>query len=571
MRIALSALFIFLSNYCLAQNQKIVLKISGLPRQISNQNLSNYSDSLSAYKAIKKEISSLQFIGYFNADVATLKWNKDTLNAKIITGDLTRGIYFKNGNLSQEVIIEADLKDKLEKKRALPLQTLNKIYETLLSHYENNGYPFAEVWLDSLNVDSDVASAKIFSNPNQKIIIDTLRLVGNAEINQGFLTSYLGLKKNQNYNEEKVRLIDKKLRDLAFLSVPKPSEVVFAGEKAKINIFLEKQNANQFDGIIGFLPNSNNGKLQLTGDFKLSLQNALKSGESFDFNYRGLPSQSQELAIKLKYPYLFRSQIGFDFDFQLFKRDTSFLNLTSKIAFSYNFNTYQKLSFFLENFSGNQVANQPNTSSGIPTFANIKSTFYGLLSNYVKLDDRITPLKGSDFILQAGVGKRRISPTENFNPDDYFEPKAPVQIKVTTDLKNYIKLNNRSLFYLRTLASYLSGKNLFENEGFRIGGFKTLRGFDEQSLNVSSFIVQTFEFRYIIEKNSYLSAFYDQGFIKKEFINQQYKDHPLGFGLGINFQTKVGVASLNYALGKQKNIPVDLQKGKIHFGITSYF
>lgn len=571
MRIALSALFIFLSNYCLAQNQKIVLKISGLPRQISNQNLSNYSDSLSAYKAIKKEISSLQFIGYFNADVATLKWNKDTLNAKIITGDLTRGIYFKNGNLSQEVIIEADLKDKLEKKRALPLQTLNKIYETLLSHYENNGYPFAEVWLDSLNVDSDVASAKIFSTPNQKIIIDTLRLVGNAKINQGFLTSYLGLKKNQNYNEEKVRLIDKKLRDLAFLSVPKPSEVVFAGEKAKINIFLEKQNANQFDGIIGFLPNSNNGKLQLTGDFKLSLQNALKSGESFDFNYRGLPSQSQELAIKLKYPYLFRSQIGFDFDFQLFKRDTSFLNLTSKIAFSYNFNTYQKLSFFLENFSGNQVANQPNTSSGIPTFANIKSTFYGLLSNYVKLDDRITPLKGSDFILQAGVGKRRISPTENFNPDDYFEPKAPVQIKVTTDLKNYIKLNNRSLFYLRTLASYLSGKNLFENEGFRIGGFKTLRGFDEQSLNVSSFIVQTFEFRYIIEKNSYLSAFYDQGFIKKEFINQQYKDHPLGFGLGINFQTKVGVASLNYALGKQKNIPVDLQKGKIHFGITSYF
>jgi outer membrane protein assembly factor BamA len=571
MRIALSALFIFLSNYCLAQNQKIVLKISGLPRQISNQNLSNYSDSLSAYKAIKKEISSLQFIGYFNADVATLKWNKDTLNARIITGDLTRGIYFKNGNLSQEVIIEADLKDKLEKKRALPLQTLNKIYETLLSHYENNGYPFAEVWLDSLNVDSDVASAKIFSNPNQKIIIDTLRLVGNAKINQGFLTSYLGLKKNQNYNEEKVRLIDKKLRDLAFLSVPKPSEVVFAGEKAKINIFLEKQNANQFDGIIGFLPNSNNGKLQLTGDFKLSLQNALKSGESFDFNYRGLPSQSQELAIKLKYPYLFRSQIGFDFDFQLFKRDTSFLNLTSKIAFSYNFNTYQKLSFFLENFSGNQVANQPNTSSGIPTFANIKSTFYGLLSNYVKLDDRITPLKGSDFILQAGVGKRRISPTENFNPDDYFEPKAPVQIKVTTDLKNYIKLNNRSLFYLRTLASYLSGKNLFENEGFRIGGFKTLRGFDEQSLNVSSFIVQTFEFRYIIEKNSYLSAFYDQGFIKKEFINQQYKDHPLGFGLGINFQTKAGVASLNYALGKQKNIPVDLQKGKIHFGITSYF
>ncbi|TKC00217.1 hypothetical protein FA046_00620 [Pedobacter cryophilus] len=571
MRIAFTALFVFFTSICFAQNQKIILQISGLPKPLNKTTFQNFTDSLSAFKAIKKEISALQFVGYFNADVASLKWNKDTLNAEIITGDLTKGIYFKNGNISQDVIIAADLKDKLEKRRALPLQTLTKIYENLLSHYENNGYPFAEVWLDSLKVESDAISAKIFSNPNQKIIIDTLRLVGNAKINQGFLTSYLGLKKNQNYNEEKIRLLDKKLRDLAFVSIPKPSEVVFAGEKAKINIFLEKQNANQFDGIIGFLPNSNNGKLQLTGDFKLSLQNALKSGESFDFNYRGLPSQSQELAIKLKYPYLFRSQIGFDFDFQLFKRDTSFLNLTSKIAFSYHFNTYQKLSFFLENFNGNQVANQLNTPSGIPTFANIKSTFYGLLGNYIKLDDKITPLKGFDFILQTGVGNRKISPTENFNPNDYFGAKAPVQIKITTDLKNYIKMSNRSSFYLRTLASYLSGSNLFENEGFRIGGFKTLRGFDEQSLNVSSFIVQTLEFRYIIEKNSYLSAFYDQGFIKKDFINQQSKDHPLGFGLGINFQTKVGIASLNYALGKQKNIPVDLQKGKIHFGIISYF
>ena len=571
MRIAFTALFIFFGSICFAQNQKIVIQISGLPKPFAKTYSQNFTDSLSAFKAIKKEILALQFVGYFNADVASLKWNKDTLNATIIAGELTKGIYFRNGNLSQDVVVQTNLKDKLEKNRPLPLLTLNKIYETLLSHYENNGYPFAEVWLDSLNVDSDVISAKIFSNSNQKIIIDTLRLVGNAKINQGFLTSYLGLKKNQPYNEEKVKLMDKKLRDLAFVSVPKASEVVFSGEKAKINIFLEKQNANQFDGIIGFLPNSNNGKLQLTGDFKLSLQNALKSGESFDFNYRGLPSQSQELTLKLKYPYLFRSQIGFDFDFQLFKRDTSFLNLTSKIAFSYHFNSYQKLSFFLENFNGNQVANQPNNPSGIPTFANIKSTFYGLLGSYTKLDDKITPLKGTDFILQAGVGNRKISPTENFNPDDYFEKKSPVQIKISADLKYYIKLSSRSLFYLRNLTSYLIGTNLFENEGFRIGGFKTLRGFDEQSLNVSSFIIQTLEFRYIIEKNSYLSAFYDQGFIKKNFTNQQSKDHPSGFGLGINFQTKVGIASLNYALGKQKNIPVDLQKGKIHFGIISYF
>lgn len=571
MRIAFLACFILFSNYCVAQNKKIILDISGLPKQITTPQELAFSDSLSAFKAVKKEISNLQFNGYFDADILDIKWNKDTLRTTINAGKLYKGIYLKNGNLSQEVINQAYLKDQLVKEKPLALPVLNKVYLQLLHYYENNGYPFAEVWIDSLNTDSKNIWAKIFSNPNQKIIIDTVRIVGNVKINQGFITSYLGIKKNQPYNEEKIQQIDKQLKDLAYVSIPKPSEIVFSGETAKINIFLEKKNANQFDGVLGFLPNSNNGKLQLTGDFKLSLQNALKSGESFDFNYRGLPSQSRELVVKLKYPYLFRSQIGFDFDFQLFKRDTSFLNLTSKIGFTYQFNTTKKLSFFVENFSGNQVADQTNSSVGIPPVANIKSTFYGLIGTYNQLDDKITPLKGADLVLQASAGNRKINPTKDFNPTDYFNQESSLQIKVLADLKYYIKLGNRSVLFLHNYSAYLSGSKLFENEGFRIGGFKTLRGFDEQSLNANSFSIQTFEFRYIIEKNSYLSAFYDQAFINQNFVNKQSKDAPLGFGIGINFQTKVGIASLNYALGKQKNIPVDLQKGKIHFGIISYF
>ena len=571
MRIAFLACFILFSNYCGAQNKKIILNISGLPKGIILAETLEYSDSLSAFKAIKKEISNLQFNGYFDADILDIKWKKDTLSTIINAGKLYKGIYLKNGNLSQEVINQAYLKDQLIKEKPLALPILNKVYQRLLQYYENNGYPFAEVWIDSLNTDSKNIWAKIFSNPNQKITIDTVRIVGNVKINQGFITSYLGIKKNQLYNEEKIQQIDKQLKDLAFISVPKPSEIVFSGETAKINIFLEKKNANQFDGVLGFLPNSNNGKLQLTGDFKLSLQNALKSGESFDFNYRGLPSQSQELAIKLKYPYLFRSQIGFDFDFQLFKRDTSFLNLTSKVGFSYQFNTAKKISFFVENFSGNQVADQSNSSTGIPPFPNIKSTFYGLIGAFNQLDDKITPLKGADLVLQASAGNRKINPTKDFNPAEYFNQESSLQIKVLADLKYYIKLGSRSILFLHNYSAYLSGSKLFENEGFRIGGFKTLRGFDEQSLNVNSFSIQTFEFRYIVEKNSYLSAFYDQAFINQNFVNKQSQDAPLGFGIGINFQTKVGIASLNYALGKQKNIPVDLQKGKIHFGIISYF
>lgn len=571
MRLTFALLLILCGNWAVAQKQ-IHLQLSGLPKSVKQIIPENFQDSASAYAGLKKQLNYTQFLGYFDADIKNFEWQSDSLlKAEISIGGRYEGIFIKNGNLTAPLLNQSFLRDLLIRKKPLSLNSLQKLYQKILDFYENNGYPFATVWLDSLNKNNHQLTAKLFAEPNQKFTIDTMRLVGEAKLNQGFLSAYLGLKKGQDYEEAKIQEMDKKLKDLPFVTVPKPTQVIFSGEKAKINLFLNKQNANQFDGIIGFLPNANNGKLQLTGDFKLSLKNALKSGESFDFNYRGLPSQSQELVTHLNYPYLFRSQLGLNFDFQLFKRDTSFLNLNTKIAFDYSFSSTKKLSFYYESFSGNQVATPNQNTNNLPPYANIKTSFYGLSGAFVNLDDKITPLKGEDFMIEAGVGNRRLLSSANFNPDDYFASRNQIQYKLSANLKYYIKLGSRSVLFLHHFSSFLSGNQLFQNEGFRIGGAKTLRGFDEQSILASSFAIQTAELRYIIEKNSYLSAFTDQAFVQQNFVNQQSTDHPIGFGLGITFQTKVGIASLSYALGKQKNIPLDLQKGKIHFGIVSYF
>ena len=52
---------------------------------------------------------------------------------------------------------------------------------------------------------------------------------------------------------------------------------------------------------------------------------------------------------------------------------------------------------------------------------------------------------------------------------------------------------------------------------------------------------------------------------------QLVTDTPLGFGAGTTFETKAGLFSLTYALGRQFGEPVQLRGGKIHFGFTSLF
>ena len=566
----ISLIFIFLCSVQigLSQTKAIALKIDGLPKSLAQDQI-QFSDSLSAYRGLQEKIRALQFIGYFDADLESSQIKNDTLFASINLGKLYPGLVLQNGNVSTALVSDLGLKNQLQKSTPLPLDQLQKFYSSILNYYQNNGYPFAQVWLDSLTTINDVLLAKVFINPEKKITADTLRLVGSAKLSQPFLSSYLGLKKDEPYNEEKVKNIEKRLRDLPFITLPKPPEVVFSGNSAKFNLFIDKQNANQFDGIIGFLPNSQTGKLQLTGDFKLNLKNALKSGETLDFNYRGLPAQSQELNLAIIYPYLFKSQLGVSTSFQLFKRDSSFLNLNTKLAFDYNFSLTKKISFFLENFRGNQVSTEQVTT--IPNNANINSIFYGIALAYVNLDNKIIPLKGADFNLQLSAGQRKITSSQNFNPQDFFEKTKSQQFKIQADLKYYFKLGDRSVLFAHNNSAILTGKNIFENEAFRIGGFRTLRGFDEQSISVNSYSIQTTEFRYFVEKNSFLNLFYDQAYIYQNLVNQQATDFPLGVGAGITFQTKIGITSLSYAIGKQKNIPLDLQKGKIHIGILSYF
>lgn len=561
-------LFLFTIQTGLSQTKPTVLVIEGVSTA-QTQNKQTYPDSLAAYHGLKQQIQLLQFKGYFNVDLKSAVFQNDTLFAKVDKGRLHNGLVLQNGNLHPEFVNDLGFKKQFQKHTPIALDELRKTYVTILKYYENNGYPFIQVWLDSLVEVNETLIAKIFINPGKKITIDTLRTVGSAKLSQAYISSYLGIKNEDNYSEEKVQGIEKRLRDLPFISLPKSPEVVFSGNSAKINVFVDKQNANQFDGIVGFLPNTQTGKLQLTGDFKLNLKNALKNGETLDFNYRGLPAQSQELNLAFTYPYLFKSQLGISTSFELFKRDTSFLNLNTKLAFDYNFSLTKKISFFIENFNGNQVSN--DLVSTLPNNANINSVFYGIILGYVNLDSKLTPLKGADFNLQLAAGQKKITASQTFNPQNYFEKTKSQQFKVQADLKYYLKLGNKSVLFVRNNSSVLTGNNIFENEAFRIGGFKTLRGFDEQSISANSFSIQTTEFRYFVERNSFINIFYDQAYIYQNFVNQKSTAYPLGVGAGITFQTKIGITSLSYAVGKQKNIPLDLQKGKIHIGIMSYF
>jgi hypothetical protein len=80
------------------------------------------------------------------------------------------------------------------------------------------------------------------------------------------------------------------------------------------------------------------------------------------------------------------------------------------------------------------------------------------------------------------------------------------------------------------------------------------------------------EYRYLLGPNSYIKAFWNGAYYEDRSAGKPFSsDTPWGFGIGGNIETKAGILSILYALGKEKKNNFELRAGKIHFGISSYF
>jgi len=367
--------------------------------------------------------------------------------------------------------------------------------------------------------------------------------------------------------------IPNRINEIPFAKQTKPHKINFYENFATMEVFLAKQRASNFNGIIGFLPDNTTGDILFTGDIKLNLQNALKEGETINMNWRKLQDRTQDLQIKFVYPFLFKTPIGFETDLKLYRRDTLFSEQNIKLGIQYALSRGN----FVRIFFGNQFSSLISTNgleflTVLPPYADTRRRSYGIGFVANKLNYKFNPRSGFSFDVSGSVGTKEILVNPLFNPIVYENQELKtVQFDLQSKIEFYIPIFKRSTIKLANQAGWLLNNNLLQNEMYRIGGIQTLRGFDEESILASGYSIFTTEYRLLFEQNAYVYAFSDICFFERNQINFYDTDLPFSFGTGISFETKAGIFTLNYALGQQRNNTLNLANAKIHFGFVSLF
>ncbi len=546
------------------------------------------SDILKSYKNITGDslyiISQLDLLlndfysnGYLAAGIDSIKFDTSLINTYLHIGDKYYWSKLDFSNLEFELKEELNLKKK--KFDIVNLSEFQNLKNEILSFYENSGYPFASVSTDPFEIDDSVFKATLVVNKGDFYVIDSLIIKGEAKISSNYLKRTLQIEHGIPFNQKRINGIDKKINDLRFLSEIKPAEIEFRDESVDLYLYLQNKKANMFNGIIGFLPeNEETGKLLITGELNLGLINSFGRGEEIFLNWEKMESSTQKLDIGFMYPYLFRTNLGLDSDFGLYKKDSTYLSLNAGLGLRLFLSYDDYIKGYYRYKSSVRIGDDENINSSM-NYADVKSNLFGASYNLSELDYRYNPRKGIELNLFAGTGFKNIIDAKNIIDSlDLNTDNKTLEVEAGLDLDIYFPIYNNFVFHFGNTSRYLdqfadNDKEpiFFENELYRFGGAGSLRGFDESIFLASVYSLQNIEIKYLFEQNSAFYVFWNGAYYYKNVVQNITEDFPWGFGIGLDFETKAGIFSLSYALGKQFDNPFEIQTAKIHFGYVSRF
>jgi len=480
--------------------------------------------------------------------------------------------------------------EKLFNGKAVDLNKLQQFQERMLGYMDNHGYPFAKFQLDSLVMDGGEVSGvwAVEKGPHYKI--DSITVTGTAKISKYYLQQYLEIPNGSYYREDKLEAISRRIMELPFLKESRPWNMTMVGTGSVVNLYLDTRRSSQVNAIVGFLPANQTlgGKMLITGEANLNLKNAFGGGETLGLNWQQLQIQSPRLNVVFQQPYMFRSRFGFDFNFDLFKKDSSFLNINLILGLQYMVSQRQQGKLFFQSFRTNLITVDTNaikTTKALPQFLDVSTQNLGLDYSFNNTDYRLNPRKGNEWYIVVSGGLRKIRENNTIlglTTDATGKPYDFSKLYDTLKLRTYMfRMKLAGAHYFRTgkqstirtaiSGGWLQTENPFRNELFQIGGYKLLRGFDEESIYASQYAVGTVEYRYLIGVNAYLFAFADGGWARDKSFGTAISHTYFGTGFGLALETKAGILNLSYAVGKRDNQNFSLRQSKIHFGFVSIF
>ena len=445
--------------------------------------------------------------------------------------------------------------------------------DRVMDKAENNGYPFAQIKVDSIVRSGNKLTGVIDYKAGPLIRWDSVSVSGDSKARARYIQNLTGIKPGAPFSQKEWIAAARIVNHSPYFYLSSSPELSFQIQKARPNFILKDRSSNVVDGIIGLIPSENEtGKMLITGELNLALYNLGGKGRDVEVHWQRVNVESQTLELAAKESFVFNSPLDVSLGFNLLKQDTTFLNRSFLLEFGYHLGRSGYLRFFTRRQAGDLISTVAYREvTKLPDVADYRWNQYGIGWIYNQLDSPYFPRKGILLTGEVAAGNKKILentgiPSELYVGIDLSSPQYQTQI----EFEQHIYIRPIWGMWLKGSGGFTQNENLFLNDLYRLGGLKSIRGFNENFFYAKSYAYMNVEQRIFFGENSFLMVFADLGILENPYFAAPI-DNPISFGAGLNLDTGTGVFQFIYGVGKSNLQPLQFSYSRIHFGYLARF
>ncbi len=520
----------------------------------------------------EEKLQQLYSKGYLEAHLKNIL--QDTVSYIITLNKGQKFYYIPETNLDPLIIKRLSIENYFNG-QPVTFENFENLTSEILNYSGNTGYPFARLLKNNIEITDSIIKVELLLNRMEFIVFDTLSITGDVQLKPAFLENHLGIIPGQAFSEDLVNEAPAKISDLTFTELSSPMQLSFSPGKASLIIPMNRIRANRFDGIIGLSSTTEQeSSLNITGLLNLHLENTFGMGDQLSLSWRALGQGTQILDLAAHYPYPLKLLITTGIDFSLHRQDTTWLQVRAQpIAGINTASGFNWRVFMLYNSTNLISTKQYENVTDLPSNIDFRSRVYGIrLEKKTAGFNRVLIQPGYNLNLSIAAGNREIIKNAAL-PEFIYDNRELKSLQLNFEAFSELRLSisDRSTFTLTNHGAWINGQQIPSNQLYRLGGFQSLKGFDEYSMLASAYITANAEYRYFTGQLSFFSLFINGGWYEQKTLGQYMNDLPLGIGAGLNLETQAGILALYFAIGRQNQIPFELRNTKIHVGYVSTF
>ncbi len=423
------------------------------------------------------------------------------------------------------------------------IDDIAKIKQLIIDQYSSRGYFFTEVSVDNIVETDSGAIINFRIIENKPFQHKFFKFKGNRVSKDYSLIKISRLNRGQLVTPQLIKQGENRIAAKNYIKSCSINPIDY--ETLLVNI--KEGKMTTISGIAGY--NSKNSDYPFSGFLDFSFNNLFGSDRRLQFKWNKLQENRTDLALAYHDSGLKDYYFSADFDVKRTEYDT--VATLSELGFSLNYDFV-------------------NHDIGIYT----KYISYDVISS--------SSQEEAEQISALGVFWQQNFFDHQNNPRSGYQARFSIDYNMSSQDKSNYNISQGYLAYAYSIkpkfvlynkfnAKYSTKKDLTSYNSFKLGGFTSLRGFQEEQFAGYFTSWNNLELRYLFGLDNNLFIFGDLGYLETASAGETTKiGHLYSLGLGLRTATILGNLTFEYALGYNDGWN-SLYDGLIHFGLETSF